>query len=761
MKSVSSSYLPSWPLSAVALSLVGLGLFVPVSAQQASSSAAHNVLPAVVVSGSRQEQAADDLPVSSDVISDQRISDRQNGSLREALEDLPNVYVKSGLLRPNVTATTTGSAWRDGNLGINIRGLGGNRVLMLMDGVRLPRSYAFRTNSFDRESLTLEQLKRIEVVRGPASALYGSDGMAGLINFITYQPEDFLRGPDGTVSRSFGGRASIGWNQEDRGWRLGSTIAGQASDTVQWMLSGSVRRGHGLDTRGNNGAANELRTRPDPQTHEDASLLGKLVVRPNARQRHVLSLEHVQRDADYELLSSRSARDPLQPGDVLDENVDQSSQRDRFTWDARYGVTTPWADHLRTVVAVQRSHSTQHGVSQRFSAPLRVRDIDYWDRGWQLGLQADKVLRHGDWTHRLVYGVDYTRSRIRNLWDGLDPNPPETFPLKRFPDTRETTSALYLQDETVIGDWSFTPGLRFDHFSIDVTSQDGYHPPAAQPGQSVSGSAVSPKFGVLWRATPEWSVFGQYATGFRAPEAGHLNGYLEVDRVNAIVLSNPDLKPEKSRGIEVGVRGRMERLSLDASVFASNYSNLISELEAVNVYMSGGMLHTEFQTINKARARISGFEIKGEYDWGRVGEGRLRTPFSYGRTRGVDRDTRKPINSVHPAQLTLGARYDTAVWSLFLDGRYQAAKKSRHIDSTAYVDASQGEQFAPRSATVFDLGAQWRLRPGVRLNFAVHNITNRKYWLWPDVHGRPAGSADIDAYTQPGRSVRISLVADF
>ena len=62
----------------------------------------------------------------------------------------------------------------------------------MTDGVRMPRSYAFRTTTFDREYLSLELLKRIEVVRGPASALYGSDGMAGLVNFITHEPADFL-----------------------------------------------------------------------------------------------------------------------------------------------------------------------------------------------------------------------------------------------------------------------------------------------------------------------------------------------------------------------------------------------------------------------------------------------------------------------------------------------------------------------------------------------------------------------------------------
>ena len=733
-------------------------------AQAASSSPAHDTLGTVVVSGSRHEQAADDLPVSSDVVGAQEISDRQSSDLRGALENLPNVYVKSGAVRPNVTATTTGNAWRDGNLGINIRGRGGNRVLMLVDGVRMPRGYAARTNSFDREYLSLEQVKRIEIIRGPASALYGSDGLAGLVNFITHDPEDFLRGADGRVSKSLGGKVAAGWTGDDEGHVLNGTVAGQASETVRWMLSGSLRRAHELETRGSNDAPNELRTLANPERSRNGALLGKVVLRPNASQRHVFTLEHVQRNTDIHALSSRSARNPLLTGDVIDEQFSHSARRSRFTWDARYGINTAWADHLRTVVSAHSSAGGQLGTSVRLNAPLRVRDIDYGDRTWQFGVQADKVIRAGAWAHRIDYGIDFTRSRVGNLWDGLDPLPPEKFPLKRFPDTRDTSSALYLQAESVVGDWTFTPGVRFDHFSIDVTSQAGFYPPAKQPGASLSGSAVSPKFGVLYRATPQWSVFGQYASGFRAPEPGHLNGYLEVDKVNATVLSNPHLKPEKSRGFEVGLRGRLERLSLDVSAFTNHYANLISELEVVSTRVVPGTppkVFTDFQTVNKARARISGIEVKGAYDWGMVAGGRLRTHFSYGRTHGSDRDTGKPINAIHPAQLALGARYDTAAWSWYADLRHLAAKKAKDIDSTAYLDAKNGTQFAPPASTVIDVGAQWRLRKDVRLNLAINNLTNRKYWLWPNVHGRASGAPDIDAYTQSGRSVKVSLVADF
>ena len=736
---------------------------VPAHAQSTAPRNAHAALPEVVVSGSRQEQAADELPLSYDVINANTLSNQQSRNLREALENLPNTSVKRSPARFSVGGATA-SAGRDGNVGINIRGLGGNRVLLMTDGVRMPRSYAFRTTTFDREYLSLELLKRIEVVRGPASALYGSDGMAGLVNFITHEPADFLAVGKGETPKTLGGRIAAGWSGDDNGHTLAGTVAGQASDTLQWMLTATTRGAHAMDNMGTNNEPNLNRTSPNPQDDRDNAVLGKIVLRPHATQRHVFTLEHVQKKSDVDLLSSRNPL-PLRgtpaqiAGAIVDEYSSRAMERNRLTWDARFGLGTDWADHVRTVVAYQDAQSRQVGTSVRNTLPLRVRDNSYGESTWQAGVQADKILRSGGWAHKITYGLDHVRSDISNLYTGLAPLPPEVFPLKRFPDTRETTSALYVQDESVHGNWSLTPGLRFDHFSLDVTSQAGFYPPAKQPGQSLSGSALSPKIGVLYRATEQWSVFGQYAAGFRAPDAGQVNGYYENAAEQVIIIPNPDLRPEKSRGVELGVRGRLDRLSLDAAVFGSHYSNLI--MDTVLIRGTGTAADPRiFQTINTERARITGFELKGQYDWGRVAGGRLVTPFSYGKARGVNRATGKPINSVDPAQLALGVQYDTAAWGLRLDMRHHAAKTAKDIDSASSVKPPN-TQFTVPSATTLDVSAQWRLRKDLRLNFAVHNLTNRKYWLWPDVYGLAASSTTNDAYTQPGRSVHVSLVKDF
>ena len=91
-----------------------------------------------------------------------------------------------------------------------------------------------------------------------------------------------------------------------------------------------------------------------------------------------------------------------------------------------------------------------------------------------------------------------------------------------------------------------------------------------------------------------------------------------------------------------------------------------------------------------------------------------------------------------------------------MDVTHHAAKKAEDVDATTAT-----AQFVTPSATTLDLSGQWRLRKDLRLNAGIYNLTDKKYWNWADVRGVASTSNVLDAYTQPGRNVRVSLVADF
>jgi hemoglobin/transferrin/lactoferrin receptor protein len=704
----------------------------------------------VVVSGSRSEKNPDDLPITIEVLNRKTLEEKQIRDIRDASRDLPNVSVQRAPARFTAAGSSTG---RDGNAGFNIRGLEGNRVLMLVDGIRQPRSYVFSANAFGRDYLDLGLVQQVEIVKGATSALYGSDGMGGLVNFITNEPSNFLA-PGKTV----GGTASVGYDGDTHGKRVGATVAGRVNDSVQWLIGGNLSHTEGLRNQGTNDAPNVDRTTPNPERNRGNALLGKLVITPGGGQKHVVTLEHVDKRADYQLLSA-VAKAPLGATSTLAADSYTDMRRDRITWDGRWRLHQVWADDLQAVVSYQRADSREYVSEDRNTAADRVRDTTYEERSMQASVQASKTLRMtGGWAQKLTYGLDHAQATIANMQTGVTPPFGETFPLKRFPDTRETSTALFVQDEIMAGLWSITPGIRFDRFSLNA-EQAGFSPPSSTPAASVSGSATSPKLGVLYHVTPQWSVYGNYAQGFKAPNANQLNGFFENPVAFYKTISNPNLKPEKSRNFELGARGRLAGVSLDVAAFTGRYRDFIED----NQQVGGAGVPGDpivFQSVNIGNVRISGYEVKGNVTWGRAAGGMWTTPFGYGQTRGTDSDTGRAVNSINPARLHAGLKYDAANFSARVDITHRAAKKNDDIDHVGAI-APPATQFVTAAATTLDLSGQWRIRKDLRLNVGLFNLTNKKYWNWADVRGLSTSSPVVDAYTQPGRYLRVSLVADF
>ena len=149
---------------------------------------------------------------------------------------------------------------------------------------------------------------------------------------------------------------------------------------------------------------------------------------------------------------------------------------------------------------------------------------------------------------------------------------------------------------------------------------------------------------------------------------------------------------------------------------------------------------------------LSGFELKGQLPLGAA------TVFkaAYGQARGTDRTTGQPLNSVNPAKLVLGVDHQVGDWKFGATVNHTAAKDADDIDFS-----STSNQFATPAWTTLDLSASWQIRPGLKLSGAIRNLTDKKYWEWTNVRGIAANSTVLDAYTAPGRSFALALVADF
>ncbi|WP_291065018.1 TonB-dependent hemoglobin/transferrin/lactoferrin family receptor [Hydrogenophaga sp.] len=756
--------LPAGATGRSLLLAAGVLLANPLAWAQASqartgSAAAAPILAETVVTGARSERALEDVPASIDLLEGDALDPARVQDIRDLVRDLPNVSVRRA---PQRFGGVLGSTGRDGNAGFNIRGLEGNRVLLTVDGVRMPRSYGFGPAAFGRDYFDLGLISRVELVRGASSALHGSDGLAGMVAMFTTEPKDLLQ-----PGQTLGGRALASHASEDGMSRVGATLAGQASESLQWLLGAHTARSHELDNMGGNTEQNFRRTAPNPQQDRQSAVLGKLVLKPGAAWQHTFTLEHMDRSSEVEAYSGRGptiiAGRTLWNVTDLDGSTELS--RSRLSWEGRWRLGQPWADHVRATLAWQEAESRAVTFERRntlagVALPLRSRDQTYTERLLQLALQAEKSTPLGaHWNNKLVYGLDLSSTDMSDLTTGLAPPAGETFPLKRFPDSTERLSALFVQSELLSERWSVIPALRYDQVSLKASASPLYmnnRVPA-----SLSENAVSPKLGVIFRPAPGWSVYGNLAAAFRAPSPHQLNSFFEnlTSPSPYRTIPNPDLRPESGRTLELGLRQRGRTLSWDAAVFAGRYQDFIEE----NVRVGGAGTRaspTEFQSVNRARVRLSGFELKGKLALSPATDLRL----AYGQTQGRDSVAKQPLNSVNPAQLVLGLEHRTGPWQLGATLTHTARKRVEDIaQPAAAVPPGQAASapFAPPAYTTLGLTAAWQMRPGLRLSAAVHNLSDRKYWEWANVRGIAANSPVLDAFTAPGRNFTVALSADF
>jgi hemoglobin/transferrin/lactoferrin receptor protein len=297
----------------------------------------------------------------------------------------------------------------------------------------------------------------------------------------------------------------------------------------------------------------------------------------------------------------------------------------------------------------------------------------------------------------------------------------------------------------VPGRLTLIPALRFDHFKLDPSAA-GYTGGAVV---GLSGSALTPRLGAVWRLADALAPYAQWSQGFRAPTPDQVNNGFTNVASGYQSIGNPDLRPEKARSLEVGLRGTLATVSWQIAAYDNRYRDFISQ-EVVG----GSFTPADpaiFQFINLARARIRGVELRGE--WRMAAAWTLNAASAVTRGTSTRNGLSEPLDSVEPARTAVGLRYAAGAWDLRADVLHARAKaRDRIVSPTA---------FAPPSYTVLDLSARWQVGPAWTLIANLNNVTDATYWRWSDVRGLADTSTVKDAFTAPGRHLQLTLRHDF
>jgi hemoglobin/transferrin/lactoferrin receptor protein len=708
-------------------------------------------LDKVTVTATRSEKKLQDAPVTASVISSEEIEDGLVKDIKDLVRFEPGVSVRSAPARFTAAGASTG---RDGNAGFNIRGLEGNRVLILVDGVRVPDGYAFGAQNMGRgDYVDLDLLKSVEIVRGPASALYGSDGLAGSVNFFTKDPSDLLKS-----GKAFSLRARAGYASADESWTESLVAAGQQG---RWegLVAYTRRDGEGQKTAGTNDAANTDRTTANPEDSSSNAVLARVVYNLSDQNRFRLTYDHLDRDVDWTVLSA-IAKPPLAATSVLGLTAFDRMKRDRVTLDHRFTGGQGLIRSATTTLYYQNSTTRQYSAEDRNTAADRTRDASFDNEVFGAALELKSEAAFAGVTHKIVWGGDASITRQEGVRDGTVPPAGEVFPTRAFPTTDYTLAGAYVQDEIAFGPVTFYPAVRYDYYKLEPKKDALF---TANVPASQSEQHLSPKLGVVWKATDLVTVFANAAAGFKAPSPSQVNNGFANLASNYMSISNPDLKPETSETFELGIRLNRARWNASVTGFTGKYDDFIEQVQ-----VRGTFTPTDpavYQYINLAKAEITGAEARAAVE---LGAGfTLQGAASYARGNSETNGVKTPLVSIDPVKLVAGLGYRDPAGrfggqlSAVHSARESAGRAGVKCAATGVATTSSDYCWMPKAFTVFDLTAYWNLTDNVTLRGGVFNITGQTYAWWSDVRGLADNSTVKDAYTQPDRNYSVSLAVRF
>lgn len=727
-------------LGALALGAGGVSATsTPSSSPAPATSAIFDVLTVVA---SKDEVRLGQVPATVTVI-DRAAMDRQQ------------VQGIADLLRYQPGASATGSAGRFGVDGIRLRGMEGDRVAISLDGIPAPQSFAVGSfSAAGRNVVEPELLESVEIVRGPASMVHGSDALGGAVAAHSRTVWS-LTSADSPLG--YGARTS--WDQRDQGVRLAGWGAarGERSSAV---LQAAARRFEEVEA-GGDGQANpasgwsrsgQLRLERNSDVSRWSANLSSFSNSLDTNVDHLIggpgqyATTTALAAADRSRRVSLAIRHELVLGATTTSTAAVFASRDHMIQD-----TSQWRDpDPRTPVPTLRD--------RRF-------DLEQARLGanW-LGELAWSSETHG--SHHLLGGFDTSRLELEEQRDGQETNLTtgartnvilgEHFPVRDFPLSSMETFGAFLADRWTLpsGRAAAHLGVRYDRTRTSTDDDPLYQ--ATYPGLEIVDadfSAWTPRAGATLDLGRGHSAYVSLTEGYRAPPVYDTNVGLRLAALGYEALPNPNLRPERSRGFELGWRYAGSRLSIHLAAYHNRYRDLIESRALIGRDPLSGI--TSFQSINRDRATIQGVEgwIQAVLGTDAVTGGSWTATVALSAAEG--RDTRRDVtlSTVDPATVTTTVGWSAAAGSTSIEASWTFADRTQ----VAPALPNGAVAFAAPAYDTLDLHASIALGRSLTARLSLRNALDQTYWVAARTRRLAETDPAVPLAAEPGRALVLGL----
>lgn len=694
-------------------------------------------LEVIVVSGSRTEKALKDVAGSISVISQEDIEKQVVNDMNQLFKYEPSVQV-------------TGQTGKAQN--ITVRGMGGDRVLMIKDGMRMSEGYGANglNDIVGRGFIDTDTLKQVEVAKGAASSLYGSDALGGIIVFTTKDAADYLSGDD-----KLAGNFKLGYSDIDSKFSIGGTLA-TITGKFEHLLNATIRDGEEQQ--------NYIESE-DPFDIDSYSILYKTKYNLSDTDYLTLTADIWAQEAKGDSADGLLAyfRGLAAYGYMIDkENAKTEQTTDAFKL-SYHGENTAFYDQLNVNIYSNTSEQIDKEYALLdINAPMfgvvEMRDMfknSIYKQKTE-GFLSNATLKINE-THTLGYGLDIEKSESKRhefkLYE-VEGTPKPGYPqaTDKFPKTETFRNGLFINDEISLmnGQLTVTPGVRFDAYEMDP---NGALKADGSEFKKFDENHTSFNIGALYQVNDMLNIFGQYGQGFKVPayDLAYIEHYNQAASTYIYeIVPSEDLAPEESDTYEIGLRGHIGDFVVSAAIYHNEYENFLATelIDSDQVFDDQGNFlyqHDKFQYQNLNSVTIDGAELALTYyinnQWSAFANASYQD--------GKNDETGDYITSISPLSGIAGVSYDGEKFSTELILNW-ADRMDKVNEGNAEV-AGYGS---------LDWLINYDISDDVRLNLSITNLTDKAYVRYSNAAGH-AEDSSFEHIAAAGRSVTASINVAF
>ncbi|GAB1051873.1 TonB-dependent hemoglobin/transferrin/lactoferrin family receptor [Shewanella algae] len=626
----------------------------------------------VLVSATRIQEKVSESSRSAAVVGEEQLAEKQGDSVAEVLKTEANINIANG---PRASAQQ-----------VEIRGLSGQRVLQTIDGARQNTSAGHRGTFF----MDPELLSSVEVVRGPASSLWGSGAIGGVVSQNTKSAREML-----DEGQSFGGYLKQGYETNGQRSKSSGAIYG-TKGSIDWLLNGSYSDGDNIKAGNDNTLENSA--------SRSRSGLAKFGWQLDEAQRLQLSGR----------INEISEAVPSNPATDVSNSVPlvrRESKDSNLTLD--YSLA-PSSNALLDLDAKFYWNKTDYDENRLTKGQFDTTEYE------TLGFS---IANRSQWQGlKLTYGLDGYRDQIETFRDdsGQSGQRPGNI------DGESRVWGAFVAANIALGEnWSLDPALRYDSFENESNNL----------GHSSDDDALSPSLALVWKTAPWLTLSARYDEAFRAPSVEEMYSsgthycippipnFLPNGLCNTFEV-NENLKAEKAKNKELKADMRFaelagnDELALSLSVFRNDVDDFIEQRVTNPLHGIPGLeQNTRWDNVDKAR--LTGFELTGKY---RINQTRLS--LSYGQTEGKDRHDGGYLANIPANKLVLDLSQGIMAGDMKLGTRVSYNASQDRVPEDNPVNRYQ-------DYTLWDVYLAWEPAmgtfEGLRVDFAIENIGDEEY----------------------------------